>query len=68
VCRAGGKPNSSDGALSAIVINKTHHALASLLSVTGLAAHAAAQMFRYGQGDPTAIVHERAQAFSNGRT
>jgi hypothetical protein len=57
---------SSDGALTAIVINKTHHALASPLTVTGLAAHASAQVFRYGQADPTAIVHEPSQAFSNG--
>ena len=28
--------------------------------------HAGAQVFRYGQADPTAIVHEPAQAFSNG--
>src|SRR5262249_11352624 len=57
---------SSDGALTAIVINKTHHALASPLSVTGLAAHATAQVLRYGQADLPAIVHEPAQAFSNG--
>jgi glycosyl hydrolase family 44 len=57
---------SSDGAQTAIVINKTHHAVASPLTVTGLAAHATAEVFRYGQADPTAIVHEPARAFSNG--
>jgi len=57
---------SSDGALTAIVINKTHHALASPLAVTGLAASATAQVFQYGQADPTAIVHLPAQAFHNG--
>ena len=57
---------SSDGALTAIVINKTHHALASPLTVSGLAASATAQVFQYGQADPTAIVHRPAQAFSNG--
>ena len=57
---------SSDGALTAIVINKTHHALASPLTVGGLAASATAQVFQYGQADPTAIVHRPAQAFSNG--
>ena len=57
---------SSDGALTAIVINKTHHALASPLAVGGLAASATAQVFQYGQADPTAIVHRPAQAFSNG--
>jgi len=43
---------SSDGALTAIVINKTQHALASPLSVTGLAAHATAQVFRYARLTP----------------
>jgi hypothetical protein len=57
---------SSDGALTAIVINKTHHALASPPTVGGLAASATAQVFQYGQADPTAIVHRPAQAFSKG--
>ena len=57
---------SSDGALTAIVINKTHHALASPLTVTGLAASASAQVFQYSQADPKAIVSLPGQAFSNG--
>src|SRR6266568_1493525 len=43
---------SSNGALTAIVINKTHHAIASPLTVTGLAAKATAQVFQYGQAGP----------------
>jgi hypothetical protein len=57
---------SSDGALTAIVINKTHHALTSPLTVTGLAASATAQVYQYGQAEPAAIVHRPAQAFRNG--
>ena len=57
---------STDHALTMIVINKTHHGLTSPLSVTGLAAGATAQVYRYGPAHPTAIVTEPAQRFSNG--
>jgi hypothetical protein len=57
---------STDKALTIIVINKTHHALTSPLSVTGLAASATAQVYQYGQAHPAGIVTEPAQSFSNG--
>jgi hypothetical protein len=57
---------STDHALTIIVINKTHHGLTSPLSVSGLAASATAQIYQYGQAHPGAIVHEPAQAFTNG--
>jgi hypothetical protein len=57
---------SSDGALTAIVINKTHHALPSPLAINSLAAGASAQVFQYGPAHTNAIVKRPAQSFSNG--
>jgi len=57
---------STDDALTVIVINKTHHAMTSPMSVKGLAASATAQVYQYGPAHPRAIVHEPAQPFSNG--
>jgi hypothetical protein len=57
---------STDKALTIIVINKTHHALTSPLSVKGLAASATALLYQYGQAHPTGIVTGPAQSFSNG--
>jgi hypothetical protein len=59
-------PAAPPKALTIIVINKTHHAMTSPMSVKGLAASATAQVYQYGPAHPRTIVHEPAQSFSNG--
>jgi Glycoside hydrolase family 44 len=58
---------SRDHALTIIVINKTTGALSCPLSVKGLARSARAEVYQYGQADPSAIVKEPGQIFRRGR-
>ncbi|MEV0530632.1 glycoside hydrolase family 44 protein [Kitasatospora sp. NPDC050463] len=58
---------SSDHATTVMVINKTTGDLTAPVSVTGgTALPAAAQVYRYGQGDPTAIQHPAGQPLNGG--
>lgn len=58
---------SSDGALTLMVINKTTGDLTSPLSVAGLPGSATAQVYQYGQDDPTAITHQPDQTITDGQ-
>ncbi|MET9697817.1 glycoside hydrolase family 44 protein [Streptomyces sp. NPDC006529] len=58
---------SSDHATTVMVINKSTGDLTAPVSVTGGAAlAAAAQVYRYGQGDPTTIQHLAGQPLGGG--
>jgi hypothetical protein len=55
---------TGDGALTVMVINKTGGALAPSLSLGNFSAGASAQVFRYSEASPGAIVQEAAQPVS----
>lgn len=58
---------SSDHATTVMVVNKTTDDLAAPVSLTaGSAIPAAAQVYRYGQADPTAIEHAADQPLGGG--
>jgi hypothetical protein len=58
---------SSDGALTLMVVNKTTGDLTSPVSVAGLPGTRAAQVWRYGQADTSAIHHDADQQVVDGQ-
>ncbi len=57
-----GATRSADGALTAMVINKTGGPLTSSLSLGGFGAGTQASVYRYDATDPSAIVHQPDQS------
>ena len=61
-----GAQRTSDGALTLIVINKTKEDLRSGLSLSGFDPGGSAQVYRYGEESPRAIVQQPDQTVGAG--
>ena len=61
-----GAQRTSDGALTLMVINKTKEDLRSGLSLSGFDPGGSAQVYRYGEASPRAIVQQPDQTVGAG--